>query len=92
MSLSPDPITSTSRTPLYSNSGYQILGYALEAILGAKFEHILEDRLIKPLKLTRSSFRAPNSSLAVIPQNETLSYFDFEMGDEARYVLIEWFL
>ncbi|CAG8382869.1 unnamed protein product [Penicillium salamii] len=75
------PLAATSYTPLYSNSGYQILGYALESILGASYEDILLDRLIKPLNLTQSSLNAPNPDLAVIPFNETFSFFNFEFGD-----------
>ncbi|CAG8921609.1 unnamed protein product [Penicillium salamii] len=71
----------TSYTPLYSNSGYQLLGYALKSILGASYEDILLDRLIKPLNLTQSSLNTPNPDLAAIPYNETASWFDFEFGD-----------
>lgn len=87
-----DPVAATSYTPLYSNSGYQLLGYALESILGASYEDILLDRLIKPLNLTQSSLNAPNPDLAVIPYNETVSWFDFELGDAGRYFQIMWSL
>ncbi|KGO52595.1 Beta-lactamase-like protein [Penicillium expansum] len=78
-----DPLTPTSQTPIYSNSGYQILGYVLESIAKADYEDILIDRLIKPLNLTRSCLRGPDPSLAVIPHNESLSWFDYDLGDEA---------
>ncbi|KAG0160188.1 hypothetical protein PDIDSM_7715 [Penicillium digitatum] len=78
-----DPLTPTSQTPIYSNSGYQILGYVLESIAKADYEDILIDRLIKPLNLTRSCLRGPDPSLAVIPHNESFSWFDFDLGEEA---------
>ncbi|KAJ5700036.1 hypothetical protein N7536_003049 [Penicillium majusculum] len=78
-----DPLTSTSQTPIYSNAGYQILGYVLESIGKADYEDILLDRLIKPLNLTRSSLYVPDPSFAVIPYNETFSWFNYESGDES---------
>ncbi|KAJ5972408.1 uncharacterized protein N7479_002326 [Penicillium vulpinum] len=78
-----DPLTSTSQTPIYSNAGYQILGYALESIAKGDYEDILMDRLIKPLNLTRSCLQVPDPSLAVIPYNETFSWFGYEIGEEA---------
>ncbi|CAI7666267.1 unnamed protein product [Penicillium discolor] len=78
-----DPLTSTSQTPIYSNAGYQILGYVLESIGKANYEDILLDRLIKPLNLTRSSLYVPDPSFAVIPYNGTFSWFNYESGDES---------
>ncbi|KAF4771210.1 hypothetical protein HAV15_012570 [Penicillium sp. str.  len=81
--LKTHPLTSTSQTPIYSNAGYQILGYVLESIGKADYEDILLDRLIKPLNLTRSSLYVPDPSFAVIPYNETFSWFNYESGDES---------
>ncbi|KAJ5545095.1 hypothetical protein N7535_006518 [Penicillium sp. DV-2018c] len=77
------PLSPTSHTPIYSNAGYQILGYALEAIADTGYEEVLLRRLIEPLNLTRSYLNAPDASLAVVPYNETYSWFSFDMGDEA---------
>ncbi|KAI2719448.1 hypothetical protein CBS147333_3333 [Penicillium roqueforti] len=81
--LQTHPLTATSHTPIYSNAGYQILGYVLESIAKADFEDILLDRLIKPLNLTRSCLQIPDPSLAVIPYNETFSWFGYQIGEEA---------
>ncbi|KAJ5350656.1 Beta-lactamase-related protein [Penicillium brevicompactum] len=81
--LQSHPVTPTSHTPVYSNAGYQILGYAMEAILNSSYEKILMDRLIEPLNLTRSSLHTPDPALAVVPYNESFSFFNFEFGDEA---------
>jgi CubicO group peptidase (beta-lactamase class C family) len=88
VSLRIDPVAPTSHTPIYSNAGYQLLGYALESMLNAKYGDILADRIIKPLNLTRSTLHAPDPSLAVIPFNETFSYFSYALGDEDPYVTI----
>jgi CubicO group peptidase (beta-lactamase class C family) len=76
-----DPLAATSHTPIYSNAGYQILGYALEEIAKADYEDVLTDRLIKPLNLTRSGLQ-PQPAFGVILSNETYSYFNFAFGDE----------
>ncbi|KXG50964.1 Beta-lactamase-related protein [Penicillium griseofulvum] len=81
--LRSSPLASTSHTPIYSNAGYQILGYALESIAKADYKDILMDRLIKPLNLTRSCLQARDPSLAVIPYNETASWFGYDIGEEA---------
>ncbi|KAJ6189191.1 hypothetical protein N7519_004099 [Penicillium mononematosum] len=49
----------------------------------ANYEEILWDRLIRPLNLTRSCLKVPDPSLAVIPHNETFSWFGYEIGEEA---------
>ncbi|KAJ5441141.1 Beta-lactamase-related protein [Penicillium cf. griseofulvum] len=77
------PLSATSHTPIYSNAGYQILGYALESIAKADYKDILIDRLIKPLNLTQSCLQARDPSLAVIPHNETSSWFSYDIGEEA---------
>ncbi|KAJ5779130.1 hypothetical protein N7457_006850 [Penicillium paradoxum] len=81
--LNMHPLTPTSYTPLYSNAGFQILGYALESIANAEYEDILFEQLINPLNLTRSCLKAPDAELAVIPYNKTYSMFDFKIGDAA---------
>ncbi|KAJ5138870.1 uncharacterized protein N7515_003718 [Penicillium bovifimosum] len=81
--LNMHPLTLTSHTPIYSNAGYQILGYALEAIADTGYEELLLRRLIEPLNLTRSYLNAPDASLAVVPYNETYSWFSYDIGEEA---------
>jgi CubicO group peptidase (beta-lactamase class C family) len=79
--LDTQPIAATSSTPLYSNAGYQILGYALEAIAQKPFQDILMERIIKPLGLSHSSHSMPAPSLAVVPSDMTSSQFDLDIGD-----------
>lgn len=79
--LDTQPIAATSSTPLYSNAGYQILGYALEAIAQKPFQKILLERVIEPLRLSRSSHSMPDPNLAVIPSDLTSSQFNLDIGD-----------
>lgn len=79
--LDTQPIAATSSTPLYSNAGYQILGYALEAIAQKPFDEILMERIIEPLGLSRSSHAMPDPSLAVVPSELTSSQFNLDIGD-----------
>lgn len=43
----------------YSNAGVAVAGYVLESTLGAPFERLVDDRLLRPLGMTRSSFDSP---------------------------------
>jgi CubicO group peptidase (beta-lactamase class C family) len=79
--LDTQPIAATSSTPLYSNAGYQILGYALEAIAQKPFHEILMERIIEPLGLSRSSHSMPDPGLAVVPSDLISSQFNLDIGD-----------
>ncbi|KAH7166429.1 beta-lactamase/transpeptidase-like protein [Dactylonectria macrodidyma] len=79
-------VTSTSNTPIYSNAAFQILAYALETMTNKTFEASLQSSLLKPLGLSRTSLEAPkNKSNAVIPGNETTSWWDIEMDGASPY-------
>jgi CubicO group peptidase (beta-lactamase class C family)/dienelactone hydrolase len=64
-----------SRTPIlaepgtayrYSNFGYALLGLALSRAAGESYESYVERRILRPLRMTHTGFRAPsNSRLAV---------------------------
>ncbi|KAF3385283.1 Beta-lactamase-like protein [Penicillium rolfsii] len=79
--LETQPIAATSSTPLYSNAGYQILGYAIEAIAQKPFHDILRERIIKPLGLSHSTHTMPDPNLAVVPLDLTSSQFNLDIGD-----------
>ncbi|KAJ5160438.1 Beta-lactamase-related protein [Penicillium canariense] len=79
--LDTQPIAATSSTPVYSNAGYQVLGYALEAIAQKPYQEILMERIIKPLGLTHSSYDTPDPSLGVVPLNLAASQFNLSIGD-----------
>ena len=70
------PQAPTSTAPLYSNAAFQILGYALEEITEKSFETLMEDELIKPLNLTRSSYSHPSMNISVIPDDPISSQWN----------------
>ncbi|KAJ5149866.1 hypothetical protein N7448_001444 [Penicillium atrosanguineum] len=76
------PIVPTSRTPIYSNAAFQILGYVVEAMAGDDYSKVLSDDILKPLNLSRTSYGAPDTSLGVIPNKGGLEWWNFAMGDE----------
>lgn len=55
----------------YSNTNFAILSYISEIIDNKTFSKILEDRIIKPLRLKRTEFGKPIQS----KKNEALSYY-----------------
>jgi CubicO group peptidase (beta-lactamase class C family) len=69
------------QTATYSNVAYQLLAYALENISGKKFADILNDRVIKPLNLTRTYYTTPPESVGIIPGTIKDTYWDVSLGD-----------
>jgi CubicO group peptidase (beta-lactamase class C family) len=47
----------------YSNSGYFLLGALLEQVSGTTYEHLLQDRILIPLKMKDSGYTHPESIL-----------------------------
>ncbi|KAJ5600426.1 beta-lactamase/transpeptidase-like protein [Penicillium hetheringtonii] len=45
------PVAPPGVTPIYSNIGYQILGYIIERITGQPFDDVLKSRILQPLSL-----------------------------------------
>lgn len=79
------PVYAPSTATIYSNAGYQILGYALENITGKSFPDLVEETIYKPLQLSSSSWRFPpsNNSTSVITNPFVWS---LDLGDETPYV------
>ncbi|KAI2464940.1 beta-lactamase/transpeptidase-like protein [Annulohypoxylon bovei var. microspora] len=61
------PSFSPSWTAGYSNMGYQILAYALEAITKKQFAQMLQSDIIDKLELQHTSYQKPDDALGVIP-------------------------
>lgn len=60
----------------YSNTGFNILGGVVEKVSGKPFGDFLDERLLKPLKLTRTKFGSPP------PGGPTATgYTAFALGD-----------
>lgn len=75
------PIFLPNTQAVYSNTGFQILGYALESITGKGFESLFNATFVDTLGLTDTSYSKPaNESRGVIPFNRTLADWDFDLG------------
>ncbi|KAI1357944.1 beta-lactamase/transpeptidase-like protein [Xylaria arbuscula] len=70
-------------TPAYSDIGYVLLGYALEKMTGWPFQQSFEDKLVKPLNLTRTFYSKPDDALGVIPGDRQKTTWAFNMGNES---------
>lgn len=69
-------------TPVYSNTGYVLLGYVLESITGTSFNNALAKIVTEPLDLRRTTALPPDSShVGAIKHNETFSWWNFDLSD-----------
>ncbi|KAI1804479.1 beta-lactamase/transpeptidase-like protein [Daldinia bambusicola] len=64
------PSFSPSWTTGYSNAGYQILAYALEAITQKQYANMLQADIIDKLGLEHTFYQKPDDTLGVIPQGQ----------------------
>ncbi|KAK1752774.1 D-alanyl-D-alanine-carboxypeptidase/endopeptidase AmpH [Echria macrotheca] len=69
-------------TPAYTNTGFQILAYALESITGKSFESTMNDRVLKPLGLKHTYLSNAPASEGIIPGSREDASWDFQLGDE----------
>ncbi|KAL7619718.1 hypothetical protein AAE478_010260 [Parahypoxylon ruwenzoriense] len=75
------PSFAPSLTAGYSNMGYQILAYALEAITQRPFAAMLQEDVIDALALNRTFYRKPDDdTLGVIPQGAEDNW-SFSIGE-----------
>ncbi len=56
---SPEQIHRPGETPAYSNYATALAGYIVERVSGEPFETYVENRIFRPLGMTRSTFRQP---------------------------------
>src|SRR5438105_6490177 len=47
------------KIPSYSNYGFSIAGYIVERVSGEKFERYIDNHILKPLRMTNSTFDQP---------------------------------
>ena len=69
-------------TPAYTNTGFQILAYALESIKGKSFESMMQESVLRPLALNRTYYRNAPRNVGIIPGNASDSNWDYQLGDE----------
>ncbi|KAI9687086.1 MAG: hypothetical protein M1822_002496 [Bathelium mastoideum] len=75
------PVYAPNTTPIYSNTGFQILAYALESIAGRPLSEILQERIFSPLSLSSTFTTAPaNDSQGVIPGDPGSSGWNFGLS------------
>jgi CubicO group peptidase (beta-lactamase class C family) len=74
------PVFLPQSTPIYSNTAFRILSYAIEAIANDSFENIMKRSFIEPLSLAHTTYRKPKNSLGVIPEGD--SNWAYDLGDE----------
>src|SRR5882724_6640322 len=55
----PARIFPPSKVPSYSNYGFTLAGYIVERVSGEKFERYIENHILKPLRMTNSTFDQP---------------------------------
>ena len=82
MILKRRPVLPASQTPMYSNMAYQLLAYAVENITGQAFPAMVEENLIKPLRLTRTFLSPPLNDTDAV----TVDGWTIDLGGEAPYV------
>lgn len=79
-----NPIVASYETPVYSNTAFQILGYALENITGQPMHELFNQHLVGPLNLTSTSYGPPSTpDASVIPYNTTISWWSADLLDLA---------
>ncbi|KAK4160206.1 D-alanyl-D-alanine-carboxypeptidase/endopeptidase AmpH [Cladorrhinum sp. PSN259] len=69
-------------SPAYTNTGYQILSYALESIKGKSFESMMQDSILRPLGLNNTYYVSAPAEVGAIPGNRSESGWDWQLGDE----------
>ncbi|AEO69810.1 uncharacterized protein THITE_2056623 [Thermothielavioides terrestris NRRL 8126] len=70
-------------TPAYTNTGFQILAYALESIKGKSFEAMMQESILEPLGLKHTYYRNAPAEEGIIPGgNRKAAEWDYQLGDE----------
>ncbi|KAK3985073.1 D-alanyl-D-alanine-carboxypeptidase/endopeptidase AmpH [Cladorrhinum sp. PSN332] len=69
-------------SPAYTNTGYQILAYALESIKGKSFEKMMQDSILRPLGLNHTYYVSAPAEAGAIPGSRPDSGWDWQLGDE----------
>lgn len=71
-------------TPSYSNAAFSVIGFVLEAVANSTYREVLDDLLLKPLKLESTSISKPiNTTYAVIPGDAARSGWSLNFTDTA---------
>lgn len=74
------------QTAGYSDIGYQIFAYALEALTKKKFVDVFNDRVIKPLGLQHTFYENAPITAGIIPGSLNETYWYAHLGDASPSV------
>ena len=81
------PVYAPYTTPLYSNNGFAILGFVIEAVTNKTYAEYMQEAVFKPLGLTHTTVAVPsNSSVGFIPAGS--SWWSTDIGFDNPYVRI----
>lgn len=68
---------------MYSNVGYALLGLVIENVTGETYAEYLQDHILRPSNMARTSVGAPaNASIGFIPQEA--NWWGTPLGFENR--------
>lgn len=73
-----DPIFRPNQQSSYSNVAFELLGLVIEKVANQTYESYVEDKIFKPLGMSKSTLFRPKDSEAVIPVWP--HYFDVDEG------------
>ncbi|KAK5940759.1 hypothetical protein PMZ80_007176 [Knufia obscura] len=80
------PTTAPFSSPVYANTPYQILAYALENITNTSFAELFQTHLVEPLDLKSTFYSAPaDSNDSIIPVNASISGYNADFLDSAPF-------
>ncbi|KAI1113680.1 putative penicillin-binding protein [Nemania sp. NC0429] len=77
------PVYAPQTTPVYSNVGFHILGYVLEAMGGTSYSALLQSKVLGPLGLadTSATVVPPNRGSWVVPAGNKSGFHDIYGGE-----------
>jgi CubicO group peptidase (beta-lactamase class C family) len=64
-----------------------LLSYVAESVKRKSFRNMVEDSVLKPLKLTHTYYAPPNDSVGIVPGDRYKTSWAFNMGEETPSVL-----
>lgn len=84
----PQRIFPTGKVVSYSNYGFTLAGYIVERVSGEKFERYIENHVLKPLRMSNSTFDQPLPAPLALQMSQgyliaTKKPRDFEFGEVA---------
>lgn len=73
------PVFAPNQKSTYSNDAFELLGLALEEVTGQTYSDYITESVLKPLKMTKSSFATPLDDHAVLSYGKS-AIWDVDQG------------